>query len=446
MRFVEDDMMNMAGYWRPGPWYLVYSHFLIWRGQYRPMGGLFYVPMLQLFGLNPMPFQVLYLLLLVTNVYLVYRFARVLGCAELTAGLAALIPCYHAGMSSLYYTLSNVYDVLCCLFYLGAFLYYARIRQRGRMPGAGQLAVFFLLYLCALNSKEMAVTLPLVLVAYEWIYQAPPRWKTLLRWLRGPVRVALFAAILAGIYVYGRALGPEGLAAQPSYRPLLSMHRVWEFQITALNTLVSFWHPFGRPSVVIFWVVVWYLALRRPRPVLRFCCVFLMVTPLPVEFLTGRGEATLYLPLAGWAVFFSVIFVGAARAISEFLAGEPLFGRFDRRTRFAGLIAAGICLWVWGNYNVKQSSARISMARAGRVTEEVIQQFRTLHPYVKPGSQVVFLDDPFEEFDMAFIAELWFRDRSLSIRLHRKTPLSPQELAKADYLFTYTDGKLVQIR
>lgn len=446
MRFVEDDMMNMVAYWRPGPWHLLYSHFLVWRGEYRPMGGLFYVPMLHLFGLNPAPFHVLYLVLLLANVYQVYRFARVLGCAELTAGLAALIPCYHVGMAILYYAMSNLYDVLCCLFYLTAFVFYAQIRRRGRLLGRRELAVFLLLYLCALNSKEMAVTLPVVLLAYEWIYHGAPRMRELGRWLRGPGRVALFAGILNVVYLYGRALGPEGLAAQSAYRPLFSMHRVWLFQIAALDTLVSYWQIFDRPAVVGFWVVVLYLAYRRPRPVLRFCCVFLIVTPLPVEFLMGRGEATLYLPLAGWAVFTAVIFADLARAVAEFLAAEPFFRYLGSRALFAGFIAVGVCAWAYGNEHVKVPGVTRQMADAGKVTGEVIRQFQTLQPRVTPGSQVVFLDDPFQEFDMAFIAELWFRDRSLDIRLLRKTPLTAQEIAAAKYLFTYADGKLVQVR
>jgi len=410
------------------------------------MGGLFYVPMLHLFGLNPAPFHVLYLMLLLANVYMVYRFARVLGCAELTAGLAALIPCYHLGMALLYYAMSNLYDVLCSLFYLAAFVFYAQIRQRGRLLGRRELAIFFLLYLCALNSKEMAVTLPLVLLAYEWIYHGRPRIEELSKWLRGPAKVALFAGILNVIYLYGRALGPEGLAAQWAYRPLFSMHRVWLFQIAALDTLVSYWQIFDRRTVVVFWAAVVYLAFRRPRPVLRFCCVFLIVTPLPVEFLIGRGQATLYLPLAAWAVFVAVIFVDLVRAIAEFLAGEPFLRYLGSRALFAAFIAAGVCAWAYENEHLKHMGITTSMEVAGKVTGEVIQQFRTLQPRVTPGSEVVFLDDPFQEFDMAFIAELWFRDRSLKIKLHRKTPQSPEELARAKYLFTYADGKLVQIR
>ena len=76
----------------------------------------------------------------------------------------------------------------------------------------------------------------------------------------------------------------------------------------------------------------------------------------------------------------------------------------------------------------------------------MIAQFRALNPHVRPHSTVVFLNDPFEQWDMALIAELWFHDRTLNIRLQKKTPFSEAELAKVDYLFDYRDGKLVLVR
>jgi hypothetical protein len=63
---------------------------------------------------------------------------------------------------------------------------------------------------------------------------------------------------------------------------------------------------------------------------------------------------------------------------------------------------------------------------------------------VKPGTHVAFLNDPFDGWDMAFIAELWFRDKSLQFHLQRKTPLPPEELAKMT-VFDFQNGRLVQV-
>ncbi len=97
--------------------------------------------------------------ILAVNVYLVYRLARLLGASEWAACLAALVACYHAGLANLYYNTAFVYDALCGCFFLAALVYYCGIRRRGRLLSIGQLAIFATLVLCAMNSKEMALTL-----------------------------------------------------------------------------------------------------------------------------------------------------------------------------------------------------------------------------------------------------------------------------------------------
>src|SRR5580692_3652048 len=129
VHFAVDDIGNMAHYYRGGPVALAVSQFTIWHGDYRPMGGLFYVPILIFAGLNPVPYQAALLAILLVNVYFVYRLARRLGAGELAAWLAALIVAYHAGLHNLYYNAAFVYDALCCFFYLAAFLYYLRVRE-----------------------------------------------------------------------------------------------------------------------------------------------------------------------------------------------------------------------------------------------------------------------------------------------------------------------------
>jgi len=175
--FAIDEIAAIWWFWHPSPWRLLFSQFMLWHGYLRPMGGLFYVPIFLTFGLNPVPYHVALLLLLLAGAYLMYRFARVLGLGELPAAIVALIACYHGGLSNLHYNSVFVFDALCGVFYFGAFVYYARIRSSGSLLSRGQTAAFLGLYLCALNSKEMAVTMPVILLAYEWLFHAPPPWR-----------------------------------------------------------------------------------------------------------------------------------------------------------------------------------------------------------------------------------------------------------------------------
>src|ERR1035441_7747289 len=127
---------------------------------------------------------------------------------------------YHAGLSMLYYNTAFIYDVLCFSFYMGAFLCYGRVRAQGRLLRGSETALVMGLYLCALDSKEMALTLPIVLLAYEWIYHPgngrPTAWTPggIARWLRGPGRVMLYCAVLNLVYLEGRAFGPNALPSR----------------------------------------------------------------------------------------------------------------------------------------------------------------------------------------------------------------------------------------
>ena len=450
VQFAEDDMENMVRCWRPGAVRLLLDALLPWHGAYRPMAGLFYLPLHHIFGLNPLPYHAVMLAILLGNLYLMYRFALRIGCGELQAGLATLLVAYHAGLSMLYYNTSFIYDVLCFSFYMGAFLCYARVRAQGRLLRGSETALVMGLYLCALDSKEMALTLPIVLLAYEWIYHPgdgrPTAWTPggIARWLRGPGRVMLYCAVLNLVYLEGRAFGPNALMRNAAYRPELSLHRVFAFEKTAMGDLFLSWEKFGWRGVLAVWVLLAWLAWRKQRPVLRFCWVFLMLTPLPLAVLLGRGAACLYIPLAGWAVFAAVVLTDVAGAVARFLAKEPLFRRAGYAWLFAAILFTSFFLWARKNDYHRREFVRVSMADLGTRTAHAIQQLRALNPHLKSDTDVAFLHDPFDGWDMSFIAELWFRDRSLRFHLQHQTPMTAEELARMT-VFDFQNGRLVLV-
>jgi hypothetical protein len=440
--FGADDMMNMSKYWRLGPGTVLLDFLLPSRGGYRPTAGFYYRPLLSAFGLNPVPFHAVLLAILAGNLYLVYRFAVRLGTTELQAALAALVVAYHVGLSNLYYDTAYVYDVLCFSFYMGAFLCYTRVRVQGRLPGAAETALVLGMYLCALNAKEMALTLPIVLLAYEVIYHAPPTWSV--RWLSGPARVTLYCAAMNLVYLYGKAFGGDAMMNVGAYRPELSLRRLFTFEKASLDSLFLQSQAFNWKGVVFLWLLLAYLAWRRPRPALRFCWVFLMITPLPLALLEGRGAACLYIPLAGWAIFGAIVLTDLASSAARFLASEPGFRRAGSAPLYAAILCASIFYWAKENDYQRRNFVRPALADVGRQSAMVLEQMRALNPRVKSGSHVAFRNDPFRDWDMLFIAELWFRDHSLQFHILNKTPLPPEELAKMT-VFDFQDGRILQL-
>ena len=63
----------------------------------------------------------------------------------------------------------------------------------------------FTLYLCALNSKEMAVTLPVIVLIYEIIkYYHRPNRQTLFEWVWRDALPTLIAALITTVYCYAK--------------------------------------------------------------------------------------------------------------------------------------------------------------------------------------------------------------------------------------------------
>lgn len=450
VHFALDDLGNIGHYFTNyTPWQLVLSNLLPWRGDSRPLGGLFYIPIYTFAGLNPAPYQAVLLLLLLGNVYWAYRLARALGADALAAALVALVCCYHAGLQNLYYNAAFVFDVLCCFFYLASFVYYLGIRNRGLVPGPGQTVVFLGLFLCALNSKEMAVSIPLMLLVYECVYH-PPQWNrvSLAAWLRGPARVALIAAALDLVDIYGKVAGPGAMIQAETYRPVFTADRILAFQRLSLQQLFFSWTwtP-GWGQILALWAVLVCLAWRPgARPVLRFLFWYLVIVPLPIEFLLGKSQACLVLLLVGGAAFVAVVFVDAVETGTRFLWRGFRLPPTSRRIVVGILVAAAAFWWAREHRHLQQTLVLDQMASQGSETWDLIQQLQasTFHPH--PGTSVAFLDDPFHTLDMYFLAHLWFHDRSVAVHVLSQGALTPQELAATDYIFTFEGRKLIRVK
>jgi hypothetical protein len=444
--FAVDTFTNIYFYWRHGAAWLLGAQLQLWGGNYRPLGGLFYLSLFHFFGLNPAPYHLVMALIVLANAYLVYAFARILGCGESVSGLAALIACYHVGLRDIYYNTSFIYDVLCFFFYFAAFVYYARIRSRGQLLRGWQIALFLGLYICALNSKEMAVTLPIVLGIYECIYHGRPEfsWRGAVGWLRSSGRAAILAGALTLLYIYGKALGPDAMTSWSGYHPVFSWKRFMDFQYAELSDILHGW-TFSLGGVLAIWLLLVYLSWRKPRPVLRFCCIFIALAPLPIEFLEGRRGACLYVPLAAWAVFGSVIFMDVTHLAAVFMARQRCFLRVRVATLEAVVFAIGVCYWASTNRARQVADVLPAMAKVGGDATDVIRQLNHVNPRVHPNSQVIFLNGPLPGSDLKFVADLWFHDRGLTIRLAKTSPpIAPEDLPLIQYCFDFRNGNLIQ--
>lgn len=428
--FAPDDAMNIQHYWIRGVPQLIRAQFEFFSSYLRPMGGLYYLPLFHLAGFHPLPYRAVALFIIGLNVVFFYSFARSVSGSYRIAWLASVLFCFHPKVMDIFYSNAVIYDVLCFCFYFAALACYARIRARGLLPNWRQTAVVLLLYICALNSKEMAVTFPVTLALYELLFHPPPRFAP---------KAFLIAGFLTAAYIAGKTLGPDPLIAMPGYRPVFTLEKFMHSVTENIQTLFYLSHRFGSKQLLLSSAALLAFARLRKSAYVAFCVLFALSSELPIAFI-GRAGSCLLIPLAAWAMLVAAVVWALADLTALAFA----------RTRARSLVApALVAVFVFMNArHVLSEKRRIRpiLLKEQQTTWRVIQELQAVRIGPKPGSTIAILNDPFVDWDMLFLAQLRFRDPSLNFYLPRKTPLPATEIAKMDYLFDYRDGKLVQIK
>lgn len=446
VHFAIDGFGNIGHYYNIPPWQLVVSQFVPWRGDVRPLGALFYLPIYHFAGLNPAPYQAVLMALMLVNVFLVYRFALLLGSGVTAAFVAALLISYHSGMSNLYYNGAFVFDVLCLLFYLAAFNYYATIRNRGRLLRTREKVLALTLFLCALSSKEMAVTLPITILVYEWLYHRPKLHdaRSLAKWIWGPGQMVLLTGILTALATYGKISGPEAMITSDAYRPVLTAERLKAFQqIFLQDVFLSWaWFPTWKELLLIWGGLALFALWRAKRTPIPFLVAWLVVTPIPIEFLMGKRAACLALPMVAWAILAGVLLADIAGAIV--LLGQKV-GRMPglvARALAVGIVAVPLFLWAREQRSLQRRIIWSAMATTGVENWDLIQQLEQT-PRPLPGQRALFLGSPVGKVDLFFLAQLWVHDRSIDVLVD---PPQPGENARIDRIYEFRDRKLAIVR
>lgn len=403
-RFTGDDLMNLNFHLTPSPGKLLLSNLTYWTTAYRPMGGVVYVAIYRLMGFHPVPFRVVCFALLVANLWLAYRFCFRLTESREAALLATLLMSYHAWLVNLYYSTGTIYELLCFAFYVGALDYYLGIRRTGRTLRVGQWTLFLALYICALNSKELAVTLPLSVACYEALWHPPKRgWGSGLHWLASEGRGAWLSGLITIPYVVGKLTGPQSLTANPAYRPAISASRYLHTFHLYLNVLFYSGHFFRDANTILLVAAMLGLAVwRRSRPLLFAWC-FVLFSVLPFIFVPHYSGFFIYLPMVGWTLY-----AGAALSILRQAVGRKIP---------AAALFLGLALTL-APLHIRESRRTMQVFTSAQLpTSEMITALQNTQPVVRPGAHIYFESDSFpaKTFDLVFLVRLFYHDLTLQV-------------------------------
>lgn len=451
--FSGDDLMNLHGHLSKSLASNLLSNVAYWSDSHRPMGGLFYVVIYRLFGFDPLPFRVVCFFLLGFNLILLYEFCRLLSGSSEVATLAALLAGYHAWFVDLYYSSGTVYDLLCFAFYFSAFVYYVRIRQQGRYPsGLRQWLAFTGLYIAALNSKEMAVTLPLFIGVYEWVYFRPKTRPSAYRqWLGREGRPMLLGGLLTIPYVIGKLATPAGLGSQPLYRPSISAGRFLDTFHLYLNPLFYREYCFRDPNTIqLLLAMLLFAAATRSRSLL-FGWSFLLLSTLPSAFISHYAAFFLYIPIVGGVLYGATAIVTVRDFLFGLLrrAGAPEICGHENRRRTLQVFTFLALAAILAPLHARESAKTMRHFRSVQPpSREMITELARVQPSVAKGARILFVDDPFDRRGhfLVFLSRLFYHDMTLQVERTAVKPVPASDYGKYEAVFLVREGRLEKLR
>jgi tetratricopeptide (TPR) repeat protein len=346
--FVFDDMgtivenVHIKHLGKNFPSFFSRSYYKIAHGEasYRPVATLSYYLLYALFGLNPFGYHLFSLALHIFNVVLVYLLAkRLLGnkTFSLTAGL--LFAC-HPVLTEVVDCISYNDDLLATFFFFLSLLLYLKLNAGAAKRNSLFLGLSLLFYLLGLLSKEMALTLPMVIFVYDWVLKKagdrPPSLATALKTVFQQKYYYLGYAAITLFYLWIRfwALSnPQG-AANPVwgslweriiYLPVLFFNYIKLILFPlVLNADYVFSYPsrfFEIYNMVAFLLsaglIIFSFWIYKRIRVISFGIWWFFITLLPVyniiPLFNPLAERYLYIPLFGFCLVVAATMSMAAK-------------------------------------------------------------------------------------------------------------------------------------
>ncbi len=475
--FREDEMLNLWAYWYVGPVQSLFDLAKFWTPYYRPGGALYYLPLYHFFGLNPFPYRIVQISILALSIPIAYWLARLLASSCSVAFLAVLAFCYHPYVANLVFVGAFIYDVLCGLFYLAALTYYVHIRETAAYLRPLQLVLFLVLYICALNSKEMAVSLPVIVLIYELLKSS--RWASrnaFLSWTRLDAAPALIGGAITAFYVYSKIGGTASTTISESYRPIYSWHNFVTSNARFVGELLYTPETITPTALLLLWAAVFIYAFFRRDHMLRLMAFWIVIVPLPIAFILPiRSGGCLYLLLFGWSMicarascdliaFVANAFVAPGQRIGRYrtpkamlqspagpAAGGALFARTSSAMAgktpawtvtivLVSVLAVSFALFTdWEN---RRLATVQNLLGVGQKVSHVIAAFDSLN--LRPAAHSTVLLKPNEQlfrnkWHPLLIASLVWNDHSLQIWIDNSSKITPAQLAGADYIISLTE-------
>lgn len=310
-----------------------------------------------LFGYSPFGYHLHNILWHLLSVLLLYYIFAKLSEDYFFSFLGALFFAVHPIHVEAIANITNRKETLCMAFSLSSFILYLRFTEyEGKRKWIWLLGSLFAWYL-ALNSKQVAIAFPFMLIVYEYLFlSCEKRFLTRKPFILSSLLIS--GSILLYWFVFkGVNITKSGLIGDSSlYSLLINSARAFWLNIQLLlfpinlapDYAVKFYTSLFDPIIILSWVTiiaVIFLSffLVRKDPLTSFSLSWILIHYLPVSNLVPSAfivaDRYMYIPSAG----FCMLIVSSGKNIFR-----PLSSRYNNYTVkkvFATLVVAVLSLY-----------------------------------------------------------------------------------------------------
>lgn len=433
--FTTDDATNLYFLHNvlSKPWpTAVFRAFLFPTSDYRPLGGAVYATIYGAFGFHPFPFRLICFVLMAANLVIARKLFHELTESETAAWLGTLIFCYHAGESDLYFNTGTIYDLLCFPLCLLAVLVYLRMQKQPGVRTGLRMALIACLTVLALNAKEIAFSIPGILIAAEIAFgfnQSNGR--------RNRIATILITGALVAVSAWFRLNGPAALPVNPLYRPHYSIG----FALASLRRYFDelTYSPgfFGTLRFGALVAVASGIALAAKDRRVWFGLGWFCITVAPVLLIAPRAAFVLYLPSAGLALAFAALLDRIARRwMNRPVPGAAIFAA----------MTALLVVFHWGAHRRSERGALEAPARY----RDFVSDLAWLTPSVTGRTTMLLRNDPFGPDDSTPTALIHLRFAQPDMVVLREWPdnwnASIPYLNLFQYVVEYRQGRAEKVQ
>lgn len=452
MWFSSDDLMNLHYYWSRSWPELIQGNILFFTDYYRPAGGLFYRGIYDLCGFNPLPFRIIALIFVCLNLALLWRFVQQMTHSISACLLALALIGMNASLFSLYFDSGMIYDVLAYTFYFAALTEYIRIRNTGRIPDWKHCFIIVVLLIFAMNSKEIAVTFPVVIGLYELIWFSPSSWnfRALMDWAFAPQRrIVLLSGLTVSIFVAGMYLQKDSLLLIPAYRTQWSLGQYLETYAAYMMQIFYQKNPPSPLQMAGILITPPVIAGLFRNKLLLWVGLVNFIAILPVAFIPVRNAFTFYIPATFWAITLIVLIFGLLdfplRLGSQWLKNRRQ--EYQLLVRF--IFVCGIAMYLLPLHQRKLHYPLLHLQDKTLEYRNYMNQIRDIVPEIQPETRILILNDPFnaESYEMYFLTRLMYGDSTITVDQLNKSHTKERsgDRSSYHYVINFVDDRFVGV-